>query len=131
MRREVWHSRNAYASFCAADSVTANSQTKQSICSPSDSDAGQAASTLSDSFATTNLSLYLANIQGLLFNTRLPDGTYVDKTAVLELHLAELGFPSLVALTETFLDRSVEYTSLTGYTVVGRKDRGAPGGGMI
>ena len=50
---------------------------------------------------------------------------------MLELHLAELGWPALVALTETFLDKSVGTVPSTGYTEVGRKDRNTFGGGIM
>ena len=42
----------------------------------------------------------------------------------LEVLLEANNYPMLVALTETFLNRSVQVPKLLGYTVVGRRDRG-------
>ena len=117
LRREAWFSRKA-STPCLDDNDDNNDDTTNSTFSPSGSGAGQAASEL-PGFTNTSLTLYLVNIRGLL-----------SKTGLLELHLAELGFPSLVALTETFLDKSVGTVPLTGYTLVGRKDRNSFGGGI-
>eukprot|EP00969_Alexandrium_andersonii_P292150 12912843-Alexandrium_andersonii.AAC.1 len=39
--------------------------------------------------------------------------------------------PTLVAVSETFLDRGSRVSTLSGFTVVARRDRGAPGGGVL
>ena len=52
--------------------------------------------------------------------------------AELEVHLEDLGWPTLVALTETLLDNTTEHVELTGYQLVARLDRrdGRKGGGV-
>lgn len=44
-----------------------------------------------------------------------------------------IGRPALVAVSETFLDQSVEAVSLAGYVLVSRSDRsdGREGGGIL
>ena len=50
----------------------------------------------------------------------------------LEFQLSDQGFPDLVALTETLLDKSVKHIDLYGYALVSRRDRddGRQGGGI-
>ena len=57
---------------------------------------------------------------------------FLKNRAELETHLRLLGFPVLVGLQETLLDRSTEAASLTGYELVSRRDRrgGRSGGGV-
>ena len=63
-------------------------------------------------FTDTGLDILHANIRGFLLHR-----------AELELHLEVLGWPAVVGLTETLLDRSVPSISLTGYALVARRDR--------
>ena len=56
---------------------------------------------------------------------------WATHNAELHAHLALLGFPDLVALNETKLDRSTEAPKLEGYTLCSRRDRrGKEGGGV-
>ena len=58
---------------------------------------------------------------------------FLSHRAELEARLALLKFPSLVGLTETFLDKSVVSPCVTGYEVVSRLDRrnGQKCGGIL
>ena len=83
-------------------------------------DPGEAGSKPSASFTETSLELLHVNMRG-----------FVSKSALLELHLQELGLPAVVGLTETFLDQARQSISLTHYSLVSRRDRvGGSGGGI-
>ena len=66
-----------------------------------------------------NFTIDLVNIRG-----------FVSHAAELVGHLKFNGSPQLLALNETFLDRSLKVASLPGFTLVSRRDReeGACGG---
>ena len=57
---------------------------------------------------------------------------FLNLRAELEVHLEELKWPTLVALTETLLDRGYEHVELADYQLVARLDRrdGRKGGGV-
>ena len=55
---------------------------------------------------------------------------FLSKQIYLEEVLCSLQWPSLVGLTETFLDESVCHISLSEYVLVSRRDRNSAGGGI-
>ena len=75
-----------------------------------------------DGFESTELHCVHLNVRGFLRHQ-----------AELLAHLESLGFPTLVGLTETFLDKSTAEAKLPGYTRVSRRDRsdGRKCGGIL
>ena len=60
--------------------------------------------------------------------------SYSKHRVELEARISQLPTaPSLIIVTESWLDRTIEQVNLTGYTVVARRDRndGRVGGGVL
>jgi hypothetical protein len=57
---------------------------------------------------------------------------FVSHQAELQHRIAQSGFPDLVGITESFLDKSISTAALIGYTLISRLDRrdGRQGGGI-
>jgi hypothetical protein len=57
---------------------------------------------------------------------------FVSHQAELQHRIAQSGFPDLVGITESFLDKSTSTAALIGYTLISRLDRrdGRQGGGI-
>lgn len=64
------------------------------------------------SSVNASFALLLPNIRG-----------FISHRAELEAHLILIGLPNFVALTETFLNPSIDNPSISGHTLISRRDR--------
>jgi hypothetical protein len=113
-RRANRHIFSSSCNFRQAKLGTCHSNTPDK---PSDGGLGEARPLPSEFFRSFTIDH--VNVQG-----------FESHAAELEGHIALNGAPHLLALNETFLDRSRESVQIGGFELISRRDRGSFGGGI-